>query len=472
MVKATQTRSRTRAVIVVYLAVLTTSTIARAVRTTEAAPTPQQHVISVDVTTADRPLAKGSRASPIRLAYLEYGPPIAVSDTPILLLHGSPGSSADFRRLGPALAATHRVIAPDLPGFGASSRSIPDYSSRAHARYVLGLLDELRIQRIHVVGYSMGGGVALNVYALAPARVASLTMLSAIGAQELELFGDYSLNHFVHGAQIAGLWLLLNTVPHFGALDNGMMTLAYARNFFDTDQRPFRSILLSVDAPVLILHGRFDSLVPLEAAIEHQRLVPQSELRVFDDRHFLPINRPGDIARPIAAFVAKVDAGRGIRRRDLDAASIQAALATFDPAHLPPLEAVGAGIVLVALVLVGTSSLWLAGALAGVLLAVSRVGALTAAVPLIVVVGWRATRGRGAGRLRRSRVSAACGDVLSCGVSVVTVAGAVRFLMHVLPFAGIAVALWRAAVWMLLLVALGTVTTRLVAAAMRRPRKA
>jgi pimeloyl-ACP methyl ester carboxylesterase len=455
----------------VYLAALAASTITRAGCTTEVTPSPQQHVISVAVTTADRPLAKASGARAIRLAYLEYGPPIAVSDTPILLLHGSPGSSADFRRLGPALAGTHRVIAPDLPGFGASSRSIPDYSSRAHARYVLDLLDELRIQRIHVVGYSMGGGVALSMDALAPARVASLTILSAVGVQELELFGDYSLNHFVHGVQIAGFWVLLNAVPHFGALDSGMMNLEYARNFFDTDQRPFRSILLSVDAPTLILHGRFDSLVPFEAAIEHHRLVPQSELRVFDDGHFMTIDRPADITRPIAAFVANVDAGRGVRRRDLDSASTQAAQATFDPAHLPPLQGVGLSIVAVALVLVGTATPWLAGALAGALLALGCVGALTATVPLLVVVGWRATRARTAGHLR-ARLSAVYRDALSCGASTVVAAGAVRLLLHLLPFAAIRVTLWRAALWVLLLVALGGVTTRLVAAAMRRSRTA
>ena len=51
----------------------------------------------------------------------------------------------------------------------------------------------------------MGGGVALELYRLAPERVASLVLLSSIGVQEMELLGDYSLNHVVHGLQLVAL---------------------------------------------------------------------------------------------------------------------------------------------------------------------------------------------------------------------------------------------------------------------------
>jgi pimeloyl-ACP methyl ester carboxylesterase len=82
------------------------------------------------------------------------------------------------------------------------------------------MLDKLNLDRVHIVGFSMGGGVALNIADLAPSRVASLTMLSAIGVQEMELFGDYRLNHLLHGIQLAGLSPLSNGVPHMGLLDD------------------------------------------------------------------------------------------------------------------------------------------------------------------------------------------------------------------------------------------------------------
>ena len=92
------------------------------------------------------------------------------------------------------------LYSPDLPGFGASSRRVPDYSITAHARYVVEWLDQLGIERAHVLGFSMGGGVALELYRLAPERVASVVLLSSIGVQEMELLGYYSLNHALHGA--------------------------------------------------------------------------------------------------------------------------------------------------------------------------------------------------------------------------------------------------------------------------------
>ena len=229
----------------------------------------------------------------IRLAYLDFKP----SDNPnapvVVLLQGSPGSSRDFRRLGPDLAKQYHVIAPDLPGFGSSSHNIPDYSNRAHARYVLELLDQLHVTRAHFVGYSMGGGVALNIADIAPDRVASLTMMSGIGVQEMELLGNYHLNHGLHGAQLAFLWFLQNGFPHFGALDHSMLDLSYARNFYDTDQRPLRGILSKYSGPMLIIHGEQDVMVPVQVAHEDYRLVPQSELVLFpDENHFYVFIRP------------------------------------------------------------------------------------------------------------------------------------------------------------------------------------
>ena len=160
--------------------------------------------------------ADDTRGKPTRVVFRDEGP----RDGPVvLLLHGSPGSRHDFRALTRKLADRFRLIAPDLPGFGASSSRVPNYSIRAHAAYCLDLLDRLGVDRVHLVGFSMGGGVGLELYEAAPERVASLTLLSAIGVQELELFGDYRVNHLVHGVQLAGVRFIEEGVPHFGFFD-------------------------------------------------------------------------------------------------------------------------------------------------------------------------------------------------------------------------------------------------------------
>ncbi len=255
---------------------------------------------------------------------------------PVLLLHGSPGFGGVFRRLGSELSAARRTIAPDLPGFGGSTTRIPDYSIRAHAAMTLQLLDSLAIERTHVVGFSLGGGVALEMYRADPARIESLTLLSSIGAQEYELLGEYYLNHAIHGLQLFAIWSLLELVPHFGYADDAFLSHSYARNFFDTDQRPLRGILDSYAGPMLIVHGVEDPLVPAAAATEHHRIVPQSEMVMLDGNHFMTFMEPDRIAPPIEDFLDRVEAGTATVRATADPARAQAAATPFDPSSVPP----------------------------------------------------------------------------------------------------------------------------------------
>ena len=294
----------------------------------------------------------GGAEERVRVAYRQWG--TGGGERPVvLLLHGSPGDSGNFDTLGPELAERYRVIAPDLPGFGASSRTVPDYSILAHARYSLALLDRLGVGRVHVVGFSMGGGVALHMADLEPGRVQSLVMLSAIGVQELELLGQYHLNHAIHGLQLAGLWLLHEATPHFGALDVSMLDLAYARNFYDTDQRPLRRILERFEPPMLIVHGKGDVLVPFAAAVEHHRIVPHSELEALDANHFVVFRAPRRLVAPLIGFFDRVEAGAAPTR---SAATPERLAAAQDPGGFRPPRAIGLALV-VALALIAFATL-------------------------------------------------------------------------------------------------------------------
>lgn len=267
--------------------------------------------------------------TPVRLAYREFLPPSETNKTPVILVHGSPGDSGVLVDLAKNLSRERRVIVPDLPGFGDSTESLPDYSFRAHAFYLRQLADKLNIEKFHALGFSMGGGVVLNLDDIAPERLESVEMISAIGIQEYELLGDYSLNHFLHGAQFAALWALGNLVPHFGLLDNSFFGLSYARNFYDSDQKPLRVILGKIETPFLIVHGISDPLVPVKAAREHFRLVPQSEYHELDENHFMVFQRPEKIAPIVEDFLMRVENGVAKNRKNADSARIAAAAEPF-----------------------------------------------------------------------------------------------------------------------------------------------
>ena len=291
-------RSRRRRIwLLVYLALLLASTIVRHSIPPAALP---QGMRTVSLRTVDNDQAAPGR---IKLAFVDTAPDS--TSMPVVLVHGSPGSSHIFEAVTAGLSDHFRAIVPDLPGFGASTHALPDYSFRAHARYLLELFDALQIRRVQLVGFSMGGGVVLSLADMAPERVASIVMLSAIGVQEQELLGNYYANHILHAAQLGALWLLREAAPHFGLLDGVGLNVEYARNFYDSDQRPLRSVLRNYKGAMLIIHGKRDPLVPLAAALEHHRLATQSELEIFDDNHFMMFQRPEVVLQPLTEFLQR-----------------------------------------------------------------------------------------------------------------------------------------------------------------------
>jgi pimeloyl-ACP methyl ester carboxylesterase len=101
--------------------------------------------------------------------------------SPVMLLHGWPDTADLWRHQVPALVADHyRVIAPDLRGFGESSRpaEIQAYDMSHMVGDVIGVLDHLSIPRVHLVGHDWGAAISWMTAALVPDRVASVTALS------------------------------------------------------------------------------------------------------------------------------------------------------------------------------------------------------------------------------------------------------------------------------------------------------
>jgi pimeloyl-ACP methyl ester carboxylesterase len=117
----------------------------------------------------------------LRLNGLDYNVVEAGEGPPVLLLHGFPDSWRLWRHQIPALAeAGHRVIAPDLRGFGETARpaEVEAYKLRALVGDAVGLLDELGVERAAVVGHDWGAMVAWRVAMFAPDRVERLVAVS------------------------------------------------------------------------------------------------------------------------------------------------------------------------------------------------------------------------------------------------------------------------------------------------------
>ena len=99
--------------------------------------------------------------------------------TPLLLLHGLGATKAEFLPTVAALASEHRVIAMDLPGFGDTDKPFPaPYDPPFFSSWAESLLDELGIERAHVLGHSMGGRVAIEFGLRNPDRALGLVLMT------------------------------------------------------------------------------------------------------------------------------------------------------------------------------------------------------------------------------------------------------------------------------------------------------
>ncbi len=269
----------------------------------------------------------------IQVAYRDLAPPADVTNPrqlPIIVLPGGVAASDGIQPLLEELRGGGRLIAPDLPGTGRSTRAVTDCSFQTQARAMLDLLDRLRVPRAHVVACGLGAGVALQMARLAPDRVDSLTLVSAIGVQELELLGDYNLNHALHGLQYALVRALQVLTPHFGLFDRWWFDRGYARCFLDSDQRPLRGLFQNYAGPALIVHGMDDQIVPAAAAREVARLIPQSRVVWLPGGHLLVVYDADAVARPLRVFLRDVEAGEATVRATADPARVAAAREPFD----------------------------------------------------------------------------------------------------------------------------------------------
>jgi pimeloyl-ACP methyl ester carboxylesterase len=130
--------------------------------------------MTTDWTTQTKGTGKYAEVNGINLYYETHG-----SGRPLILLHGGLGSGEMFGPVLPQLAERHQVIAVDLQGHGRTADIDRPIDIRLMAGDIAALIDHLRLDKPDVVGYSLGGGVALQTAAQYPAKVRRLVMVSA-----------------------------------------------------------------------------------------------------------------------------------------------------------------------------------------------------------------------------------------------------------------------------------------------------
>ena len=249
---------------------------------------------------------------------------------PLLFVHGLGGCWQNWLLNIPAFMESHRVIAPDLPGFGESQLPAEDISIRGYAKVLDALCDELGVESASVIGNSMGGFVGAELALSFPTRVEKLVLVAAAGLS-IENRQSEPLLTLARLWGAGATWLgarghSVVTRPRMRRLGMQMLVrypekltpaLTYelvrgtgAPGFMPALKalldHSYRDQLPRIEVPVLVVWGRNDMLVPRGDAREYVELIGDNARReMFEDTGHLPmIERPSRFNRVVEDFLA------------------------------------------------------------------------------------------------------------------------------------------------------------------------
>jgi pimeloyl-ACP methyl ester carboxylesterase len=246
---------------------------------------------------------------------------------PLVLVHGTAASLHTWEGWVKGLSTRHRVISFDLPGFGLTGPNANgDYRGDSYARFVLDLMDQLKVQRFAIGGNSLGGEVAWRTALMAPQRVTRLILVDAAGLPAEG--GTMPIGFLV--ARVPLLNRLFDSVlprPMVVAslrhvygdpakVDAALVDRYYELTLREGNRRALvqrlqqaqggedASRIRELKLPTLILWGGRDRLLPPAMAQRFHQDIAGSTLVVFDELGHVPQeDDPARTLQPVQAFL-------------------------------------------------------------------------------------------------------------------------------------------------------------------------
>ncbi|MBV9173045.1 MAG: alpha/beta fold hydrolase [Chloroflexi bacterium] len=254
-----------------------------------------------------------ARGAEVRV--FEYG---SSNGTPAVFMHGLSGLLDDWRFLE-LLAREHRVIAPELPGYGESTGEELLEDMLDFALHGWDILRALDVNDAHpmLIGHSLGGMIAAEMACLAPELIDKLVLIDPLGLwlDAYPIVDAFSLLPYEFAEY------LFHDAARAQALLPGTSDLANEdelRDFFAGNSRrlgtagkmlfpiPNRRVskrLYRLRAPTLVVWGEQDRYVPPAYAEHWAALLPSADVvRIAEAGHMLPYEQPEALAQAVAAF--------------------------------------------------------------------------------------------------------------------------------------------------------------------------
>lgn len=203
----------------------------------------------------------------------------------LVLLHSGGMAHQEFEEHAAALSRRFRVLVPDLPGHGRTPLEADRLTVDAMATSVVAMLDDAGLESAHVLGSSMGGGVALDLALRRSERVDRL-VLFRIGfrTKDKSVRRDLALDDPAYWKGVGLAERLSQMHEPQGSPQAWEDVIARDAHLFDEDAEGHEhtvETLAGLEAPTLIVAGDRDPLVPVEEAVEMYRAIPDADLWII-----------------------------------------------------------------------------------------------------------------------------------------------------------------------------------------------
>jgi len=255
---------------------------------------------------------------------------------PVVFIHGSgPGVSgwANFEGNLPLFSQKYRCLVPDLPGFGLSEAT-GEFPTTAGHEAIARFLDTLDVERVSIVGNSLGGIVGSRFAAAYPDRIRNLISIGGMGMNVLSPAPSEGIKLLVAFVEDPTRERLVEWMESM-VFDPSILTdelierrlaqaqrpeiAAEARKMYSRAGLPFIRQSLNglgaaaniehlprIQAPTLLLWGRDDRVSPVDMALVPMRLIPKCELHVlYDCGHWVMIERRAEFNSTVFAFLGR-----------------------------------------------------------------------------------------------------------------------------------------------------------------------
>lgn len=250
---------------------------------------------------------------------------------PVLLVHGFGASTYSWRKVIPGIAEHRRAIALDLSGFGYTERPRDParYGRDGQVALIVGTLDALGIERVHLVGHSYGGALSLALAVRHPERVRSLLLVdSAAPTYPNDRRSGLARLRWLNNLFLRSVALREKGVRKAlerSVYDDSLVTPEMVQTYLDRlriegvssayygltapVRNPGEAVdLARITAPTLVIWGAEDRLIPLADGRQATARIPGARFEVFEQTGHMPMEeRPEDVLRLAEEFWAGVE---------------------------------------------------------------------------------------------------------------------------------------------------------------------